>query len=155
MFHATLSNRLLSNKKSFQVFIPLWIWMFLFFILFFPMVIIRYYILVPVLAIEFFCIIPVIFLCKRNMKKALEELNDTYQADLEVKDGIVFINDIPLHIYQDPNTQLISLKHTSRYGKYYASALDFFAIMDAKDTDLFLDFCKENNVRINKFKGIA
>lgn len=153
MIHVRLNNRILDNRTSFRVFIPLFIWLFVFLGILFTMFATSYYKLVPVLGIEFLCIIPVFFICRKRVNKAFLALDGKFfEADLEIRDRKIYYGKMELKAEYSKKTGQVSLKHTVIAGKYQASALSFWSIVHDEDRDMFLELCDFYHVKIKSKK---
>jgi len=153
MIHVRLQNRILDNKTSVVMFLPLFIWVAVLLGTFFTMLATSWYRLVPVLGVEFLCIIPVFLLCKSRVGKAFATLDGKfYEADIEVRDRKLYYNNKELKLHCDKRTGTISLRHEMIAGKYQTRAFDFWAIVCDEDREMFLEVCNFYHVKVPKRK---
>lgn len=149
MIHVRLQNRILDNKTTMVVFLPLFIWLFVLLGTLFTMFATNYYVLVPVMGLEFLCIIPVFFICKSRVNKAFSALDGIYyEADLEVREGKLYYKQMELKITYNKKNGIVSLKHETIGGKYQAMVYTFWSIVSDEDKDEFLKLCEFYHLKI-------
>jgi len=148
MIHVRLQNRILDNRTTARAFVPLFIWVFVLLGTLFTMFATSFYKLVPVMGFEFLCIIPVFIICRTKVNEAFKALDGVfYEADLEVRDRVLYYGEIPLTVKHNKKTGIISLIHEKITGKYMAKVRTFWAIVHEEDKQLFLELCEFYNVK--------
>lgn len=140
------------NKASTKIIMPVIYWFFITLITFFAAVYLSNIVLLMAFFISFLMIIPVTivsFKRGRAFRKAHIQNKKKITLNLDVKDGVLYKDDLDLYVEYDAKDKFVYLSHTDNLDSPRHMDVTFVALIEPDEATDFLRFLKENGIEIN------
>lgn len=148
MYRVTVTTCILSDKKGIQLVLPVFIWLFLFFLIFIVMGITDIYFLLLPMGIEFLCIIPIFIWGLKKSKQVRQECVRKMDVMLTIKDGALYKDNWKLNVYYNERENQVYLDNMHDAGKHNHYCITFQGSIDGNEVRDFLEFCQNNRIPV-------